>query len=192
VTTGHQFIIEQFGEAARPRIAWQIDPFGHASTTPSLFSLMGYEALVLNRIHMDLKNSWRENRRLEFLWSGSPLFETDKDEGAFVNRTMLTHVLHTHYAPPMGFNFEMGDNPHISASELCQIVKRRAHGFMHQRQLVPFGDDFLFNRADVMFNNMERVINEVNSDPERYGCTAQWSTLRFASERPRQFAAERA
>lgn len=33
---GHTFLRQQFGEEALPRVAWQIDPFGHSATQASL------------------------------------------------------------------------------------------------------------------------------------------------------------
>ena len=49
MTVGHEYLLKNFG--VQPRIAWQIDPFGHSATTPTIFALMGFEALVINRIH---------------------------------------------------------------------------------------------------------------------------------------------
>ena len=33
---GHTFLRQEFGEEALPRVAWQIDPFGHSATQASL------------------------------------------------------------------------------------------------------------------------------------------------------------
>jgi hypothetical protein len=33
----------------------QIDPFGHSSMTPTLAAAVGFDALVINRIHHNLK-----------------------------------------------------------------------------------------------------------------------------------------
>ncbi len=33
---GHAFLRKEFGEDALPRVAWQIDPFGHSATQASL------------------------------------------------------------------------------------------------------------------------------------------------------------
>lgn len=41
VTEGHDYVLRHFG--VKPRVAWQVDPFGHSSFTPSLFAQLGYE-----------------------------------------------------------------------------------------------------------------------------------------------------
>jgi lysosomal alpha-mannosidase len=35
---GAEFLREQFGECGRPRLGWQIDPFGHSRQVASLFA----------------------------------------------------------------------------------------------------------------------------------------------------------
>jgi lysosomal alpha-mannosidase len=35
---GAEFLHDQFGECARPKIGWQIDPFGHSREVASLFA----------------------------------------------------------------------------------------------------------------------------------------------------------
>ena len=37
-TLGLQFLRKEFGDCGRPRVAWQIDPFGHAREMTSLFA----------------------------------------------------------------------------------------------------------------------------------------------------------
>jgi len=45
----------------------QIDPFGHSSLTPSVFAKAGFDALVINRIHFDLKVSAAKNIRKSWI-----------------------------------------------------------------------------------------------------------------------------
>jgi alpha-mannosidase len=68
MTLGHDYLYKNFG--ITPKIAWQIDPFGHSSVTPTIFNLMGYESLVINRIHHQLKNYFKQEKTMEFLWRG--------------------------------------------------------------------------------------------------------------------------
>ena len=45
---GFEWLEEHFG--VRPRVAWHIDPFGHASAQAALFAEMGLEGFFLGRI----------------------------------------------------------------------------------------------------------------------------------------------
>lgn len=38
MTLGLKFVRDNFGDAARPTVAWHIDPFGHSAAQASLFS----------------------------------------------------------------------------------------------------------------------------------------------------------
>ena len=38
MTVGHKFLQDTFGDCARPRAAWHIDPFGHSREQASLFA----------------------------------------------------------------------------------------------------------------------------------------------------------
>ena len=40
---GHEFILNTFG--VKPRIGWQIDPFGHSNANARLYAEMGFDAL---------------------------------------------------------------------------------------------------------------------------------------------------
>jgi hypothetical protein len=44
-------------------------------------------------VHFNIKQQMKNDKSLEFIWKVS-------------NRTMFTHVLHTHYAAIKGFDFE--------------------------------------------------------------------------------------
>ena len=40
---GFEFLRHNFGECGRPRVAWQIDPFGHSREQASLFAQVNEE-----------------------------------------------------------------------------------------------------------------------------------------------------
>ncbi len=39
---GAAFLLDQFGECGRPKIGWQIDPFGHSREQASLFAQVNF------------------------------------------------------------------------------------------------------------------------------------------------------
>ncbi len=47
---GHEFIENELN-VTRPKVAWQVDAFGHSSTFARLLEEMGYEMLVIARVN---------------------------------------------------------------------------------------------------------------------------------------------
>ena len=45
---GHEFLKSEFN--VTPRIGWSIDPFGHSSANPRLYTDMGFEAWFFARL----------------------------------------------------------------------------------------------------------------------------------------------
>ena len=48
---GHDFLWEEFG--VRPRIGWQLDPFGHSAAYAEIYAQMGLETMVFSRIRTE-------------------------------------------------------------------------------------------------------------------------------------------
>lgn len=63
---------DTFGSCARPRIGWQIDPFGHSREQASLFAQMGFDGMLFGRIDYQDKEERLNNKTMEFIWKSSP------------------------------------------------------------------------------------------------------------------------
>ena len=64
---GHEFILREFG--VKPRIGWQLDPFGHSDTSAHLFAEMGFDAWFFARGDTNEKSQRQANNTMEFIWS---------------------------------------------------------------------------------------------------------------------------
>lgn len=64
----NRFLNDTFGECARPRVAWQIDPFGHSSEVAAEFAEMGFDGLVISRIDYADKAVRRSQKTMEMVW----------------------------------------------------------------------------------------------------------------------------
>eukprot|EP01104_Vermistella_antarctica_P015687 TRINITY_DN5202_c0_g4_i2.p1 TRINITY_DN5202_c0_g4~~TRINITY_DN5202_c0_g4_i2.p1 ORF type:complete len:1225 (+),score=354.91 TRINITY_DN5202_c0_g4_i2:133-3807(+) len=171
ISVGHDYLLKTFG--IRPKVGWQIDPFGHSSLTPTLFSRMGFDAMVINRIHYSLKSAFRNDKSMEFIWRGSPSVGAKSD--------IFTHVLHTHYSAPRGFDWEEGAqtisdrNKDSMASRFISDMKSKSHAYPTKNLLITFGDDFKFRNAGRQFSNMDKVIEAVNEAND--GVHVQYGTV---------------
>ena len=50
MSLGMRFLNDTFGECGNPKVAWQIDPFGHSKEQANLFAEMGFDGLFLGRL----------------------------------------------------------------------------------------------------------------------------------------------
>ena len=97
---------------------------------------------------------------------------------------MFTHVLHTHYSAPQGFDWEeyapgVDDNSvSARATQLVNQLKARASAYRHRHLLVPFGDDFKFRNAELQFGNMGRLVRHIQQHSAQLGNVwVRFSTL---------------
>ena len=63
---------DTLGKCARPKIGWQIDPFGHSREQASMFAQMGYDGLLFGRLDYQDKSLRMKNKTPEMIWHGSP------------------------------------------------------------------------------------------------------------------------
>lgn len=104
---GLRFLNDTFGECGRPRVGWQIDPFGHAREQASLFAQMGYDGMFFGRLDHEDKQQRLTEKTMEMIWKGSDNLGEDGD--------LFTGALYNNYSPPPGFCFDIlcSDDPII-------------------------------------------------------------------------------
>ncbi len=167
-TLGLQFILREFGECARPRVAWQLDPFGHSREQASLFAQFGFDGLFLGRI--DYQDSiYKSNTKTrEFVWQGS--------SSLGLNGTIFTGVLPNVYQPPPGFCFDelcddepIMDDPTLEdynvnerVDEFISYINQKASEYKTNNLILTMGSDFQYSNARMWFKNLDKLIYHVN------------------------------
>ncbi|KAL2078842.1 hypothetical protein ACEWY4_024586 [Coilia grayii] len=197
LTEGHGFLYETLG--VRPRFSWQVDPFGASATTPVLFALAGFHAHLISRIDYDLKNDMQTNKRLQFVWRGSPSLGAKQE--------MFTHTMdqfsyctpsHLPFSNMSGFYWngvalfpdppKDGVYPNMSlpvsastlypyAETMVDNIKQRAQWFRTKHVLWPWGCDKQFYNSSVQFSNMDVLKDYINQHSDRFGVTVEYATL---------------
>ncbi|NXR63199.1 MA2B2 mannosidase, partial [Rhadina sibilatrix] len=197
LTEGHGFLYETFG--FRPQFSWHVDPFGASATTPTLFALAGFNAHLISRIDYDLKADMQKNKKLQFVWQGSPsLSETQE---------IFTHVMDQYsYCTPSQLPFSNRSgffwdgfatfpdppkdgvypnmslpvtdaNLHPYAQTMVANIKERAAWFRTGEVLWPWGCDKQFFNASVQYSNMDLLVDYINKHSAEFGVTVQYATV---------------
>jgi alpha-mannosidase len=147
VAIGHAWLLDVFNKT--PRIAWQIDPFGHSISHALVVAEAGYDAIVLDRVGWNTKFQLGQDKHLEFVWQPLPSKSS----------RILAHVLDVPlqlYASPVDFDFE--SDPHANPAVTRENLQRRALDLLAQVTarrnlfrssdvLIPFGMDFRYQHA---------------------------------------------
>jgi lysosomal alpha-mannosidase len=145
---GLNFILREFGECARPRAAWQIDPFGHSREQASLFAQFGFDSLFLGRVdYQDIQNR-KKTQKMEMMWEGSSSLG---DSGR-----IFTTILPNLYEPPPGFCFDrycaddpIMDDPDLDGYNVVYKVQKfleythqQAKWYKTKNLIMTMGSDF--------------------------------------------------
>ncbi|XP_075149649.1 lysosomal alpha-mannosidase II isoform X2 [Haematobia irritans] len=179
-TTHYQSIIDQFawglrrlndtfGECGRPRIGWQIDPFGHSREMASIFAQMGFDGLFFGRLDYQDKDERLMTKKAEMIWRAS----ANLDEAAH----LFTGALYNQYQPPPGFCFDIlcADEPIIDGkhspdnnvqrrvNEFFDIALKMAKGYRANHILVTMGEDFHYQNANMWYKNLDKLIKYANA-----------------------------
>ncbi|KAF4523776.1 hypothetical protein B566_EDAN009008 [Ephemera danica] len=168
-TWGFKTLKDLFGTCARPRIGWQIDPFGHARETASLMAQMGFDGLFFARLDYQDKQVRMETKTAEMVWQAS--------ENLGASSWLFTHALYNHYSPPPGFCFDIScrnvdpiiDNKNSQeynvdrrVDRFIELMHEQAASYASQNLIILMGEDFQYQSARMWFKNMDKLIKYVN------------------------------
>ncbi|GJP75491.1 hypothetical protein CLOP_g5933 [Closterium sp. NIES-67] len=169
MSLGLRFLRSEFN--VTPRIAWQIDSFGHSATQASLITAQaGFDGVFFSRAdYQDVANRQQEKKE-EFVWRASKtLGESAQVFGGH---------LYWMYDPPPGLDFEdsaappfIQDDPlsgEVNVQKLVDLFVQRAweQAKVTRSNHVMFtmGKDFAYTNAILWFKNMDKLIHYVNLD----------------------------
>ncbi|KAF7254845.1 hypothetical protein EG68_08829 [Paragonimus skrjabini miyazakii] len=169
MTLGHDRLRQLFGECGLPRVAWQIDPFGHSRDHTELFRDSGMDAVFFQRMDHREKLARREKKLLEVMWD-TRASENDTGPGLF------TSMFYDSYCYPATFCFDdkCGDQPIQDDPELedynveervaqfLSYINQVKNAFATNHIMVLMGCDFTYENANANFKNMDKLIKYVN------------------------------
>ena len=176
IQTGLDWLWSTFG--VRPKIGWQIDPFGNSPVTPSILSILGYEGIVLSRIGTTNDYDLEHSENSEFIWKGAKL-----DAEGDGNKILAHHLVRSKYQAPVEFKYQPEPFPfwvhpkekwsNISELETnyrkCiqfyydNVLLPSLTGHRHNKVLSVFGDDFAYYNARYNFQYIDKFIEVLNN-----------------------------
>uniref|UniRef100_A0A8C2JEK2 Alpha-mannosidase n=1 Tax=Cyprinus carpio TaxID=7962 RepID=A0A8C2JEK2_CYPCA len=165
MTLGLRFLNDTFGECGRPRVAWHIDPFGHAREHASIFAQMGYDGFFFGRLDYQDKARRMKTKEMEMLWRASESLTPPLAD-------LFTGVLPNGYNPPEGFCWDQScddapirDDPDLEDYNVDEIVQKFLNaGFYKANHIImTMGSDFQYENANLWYKNMDKLIKYVNA-----------------------------
>ncbi|KAK4487386.1 hypothetical protein RD792_005986 [Penstemon davidsonii] len=199
ITEGNMWLNETVGVI--PKNSWSIDPFGYSSTMAYLLRRMGFENMLIQRTHYELKKELALHKNLEYVWRQS--WDTEETTDIFVHMMPFYSydIPHTcgpepavccqfDFARMRGFVYERcpwGEHPvetdqenvKDKALQLLDQYRKKSTLYRTNTLLVPLGDDFRYisiDEAEAQFRNYQLLFDYINSDPS-LNTEAKFGTL---------------
>ncbi|KAM9856488.1 lysosomal alpha-mannosidase [Aulostomus maculatus] len=170
MTMGLTFLNETFGPCGRPRVAWHIDPFGHAREHASMFAQMGYDGFFFGRVDYQDRGRRMMDKEQELLWRASDSLTPPMAD-------LFTGILPNGYNPPEGFCWDqlcddppIRDDPDLEDYNVDDVVKRflniahsQALVYKTKHIIMTMGSDFQYENANLWYKNLDKLIHYVNA-----------------------------
>lgn len=184
-----------------PKNSWAIDPFGYSSTMAYLLRRMGFENMLIQRTHYELKKELALHKNLEYIWRQS--WDAEETTDIFVHMMPFYSydIPHTcgpepaiccqfDFARMRAFVYELcpwgqhpvetnQENVKERALKLLDQYKKKSTLYRTNTLLVPLGDDFRYisiDEAEAQFRNYQLIFDYINSNPS-LNAEANFGTL---------------
>ncbi|QCD94971.1 alpha-mannosidase 2 isoform X1 [Vigna unguiculata] len=199
VTEGNMWLNDTIGFV--PKNSWAIDPFGYSSTMAYLLRRMGFDNMLIQRTHYEVKKELAWHKKLEYIWRQS--WDTDETTDIFVHMMPFYSydIPHTcgpepavccqfDFARMQGFVYEQcpwgqypvettQENVQERALKLLDQYRKKSTLYRTNTLLVPLGDDFRYinvEEAEAQFRNYQMLFDYINSNPS-LNTEAKFGTL---------------
>ncbi|KAL5582461.1 hypothetical protein UlMin_014903 [Ulmus minor] len=199
ITEGNAWLNDTIGVV--PKNSWAIDPFGYSPTMAYLLRRMGFENMLIQRTHYELKKELALHKNLEYVWRQS--WDAEETTDIFVHMMPFYSydIPHTcgpepavccqfDFARMRGFMYELcpwGDHPvetnqenvEERALKLLDQYRKKSTLYRTNTLLVPLGDDFRYisiDEAEAQFRNYQMLFDYINSKPS-LNAEAKFGTL---------------
>ncbi|KAL1291389.1 hypothetical protein HN51_059920 [Arachis hypogaea] len=199
VTEGNLWLNETLGFI--PKNSWAIDPFGYSATMAYLLRRMGFDNMLIQRTHYELKKELAWHKNLEYIWRQS--WDAEETTDIFVHMMPFYSydIPHTcgpepavccqfDFARMPGFPYEQcpwrinpeettQDNVQERALKLLDQYKKKSTLYRTNTLLIPLGDDFRYiniEEAEAQFRNYQILFDYINSNPS-LNAEAKFGTL---------------
>uniref|UniRef100_A0A3Q1H5Q8 Alpha-mannosidase n=1 Tax=Anabas testudineus TaxID=64144 RepID=A0A3Q1H5Q8_ANATE len=166
MTLGLRFLNDTFGACGRPRVAWHIDPFGHAREHASMFAQMGYDGFFFGRLDYQDRDHRMIEKEQELLWRASDSLTPPMAD-------LFTGILPNGYNPPEGFCWDqlchdppIRDDPDLEDYNVDDVVNRFlviAMVYKTNHIIMTMGSDFQYENANLWYKNLDKLIHYVNA-----------------------------
>ncbi|MCO5588525.1 hypothetical protein L7F22_042482 [Adiantum nelumboides] len=189
ITEGNLWLKDTVGVV--PRNAWAIDPFGYSPTMAYLLNRMGFDNMLIQRTHYEVKKILAQEQNLEFIWRQS--WDTSNTTDIFCHMMPFYSYDIPHTCgpePAICCQFDFWRLPGYGSAQRCpwrydpqqtnmDNVKERSEMLLDQYRkksmlyktntlLVPLGDDFRYitiAEADLQFENYQKIFDYISTHP---------------------------